>query len=109
MSKYIRTEDNIYEIDFSRNETDVCYFTTKGWIYKADVIEESNDLEDLVDGYVIEYENNRYSYFDILSDAKQVYAWEKRNYAHNLYGIIGTDKGLKYVIWLNRDNELELI
>jgi len=105
MSKYIRTEDNIYEIDFSRNETDICYFTTKGWVYKEEVIDKSDNLEDLIDGYVIAYENNSYSYHDNEADARQVFAWEKRCYARFLRGVIGTDDGLKYIAKYNEDKK----
>ena len=106
MSKYIRTENGIF--DTSKG---IYTPSIKMWaistvtIYDEDIIEESDNLEDLIDGYVIAYENNRYSYCDIESDARQVFDWEKRNYALFLRGVIGTDDGLKYIAKYNEDKK----
>lgn len=123
MSRYIRTENGVYEVkkevivDNVENEN-ASYFPNQDgyfvysknnfsgeFIPKVDIIEESDNLTDLLDGYIIAYENNRYSYYDNELNARQVFAWERGCYAIFLRGVIGTDEGLKYIAKFNYDKK----
>lgn len=127
MSKYIRTELGIYEIDFSRNETDICYFTTKGWVYKEDIIKESDNLEDLFDEFIAHWkkddkefgtngtywkDNNekpryfQYNNLDVICSEISYFASSLDRL--DIYGALWTDKGLIYVAKMNKDGEWEL-
>ena len=107
MSKYIRTKDKIYKIDFSRNETVICYFTTKGWVYKSDVIKESDTIEDLCDEFVGIDDWNRHHKIENPNNIEIVKNFLKT--FKEKYGAIWNDKGLRYVAKMNENGELELI
>ena len=51
----------IYQIDNSRPETDLCYFTTHGWVYKSDVTDCSDDVIALIDKIVLITEHTKNS------------------------------------------------
>lgn len=78
MCKYIRTEIGIYEIDLSEEETNRCYFTTKGWVDKADVVGQSNNLENLLDAFLCE---NKLGQGICSRDFTEL----KRNALHNVW------------------------
>lgn len=125
MSKYIRTENGIF--DTSKG---IYTPSIKMWaigtatIYDEDIIEESDNLTDLIDGYVTYDINNRYDFFtkkgwyesypfeEDLKKLKDDTLWVMNNrpdLKQVLYGAIWTDKGLIYVAKLNKDREWKLI
>ena len=95
--KYIRTKDgNIYETKDLIKCKDNRY--PNGWFTKNDVpliaIKESDNIEDLLDGYVVRNELVRY--LDIAkSDSKE--------FGEPVYGAKWTDKGLIYIAKLTNE------
>lgn len=107
MSKYIRTKNAIYERLFK----DKCLnkgtsIIVNGEImpYKEDVIAQADTIEELCDGFVVDYGEgikhfiSNYEYLGNFAKYKNVYG-----------GIWLNEWGLKYVAKLNDKGELELL
>lgn len=112
MNKYIRTKEKIYEIDNSREATDICYFTTRGWVYKKDIIKQADTPEELCDEFVIKHINNEkpyvaddYQKHEILEDRQKVFDCG----VEEVKGAIWISEGLIYVAKMNENGVLELI
>lgn len=100
--KYIRTKDgNIYETKDLIKCEDNHY--PNGWFTKSGVpltaIKESDNIEDLLDGYVVRNELVRYL------DIAKAYSKE---FGEPVYGAIWTQKGLIYIAKLT-DEGWELV
>ena len=96
--KYIRTKESVYELMFPNTEhrisfdhktIECAYYTTKyDWVAKKDVIKESDNIEDLFDGYVVRNE--------VVRDLDIAKSYSKE-FLKPVYGAIWTQKGLIYV------------
>ena len=106
--KYIRTNEKIYERDFSRDSTDSCIFTTKAWVYKRDIVRQSDSLEDLCDCFLI-FCKNKIHYYDDLGEAITFYTHKYKNEGGKLIGGIVTSTGINFVCaYKDESNKLEL-
>ena len=114
MEKYIRTKNNVYEVE---DERECIYITTTGHLpYKKDVIKEADTIEELCDEFVyVEYNKPRVLNRTITREIKEkgikvaetIYCHP--NWNGIIYGAIWTESGLKYVAKLVDGGELELI
>ena len=114
---YIRTKDGVYEVVDTYGVKYVIGYNEDGFevtIYKDQVINQSENLEELCDRYIgisnnkpmiIKYEFDEY--YDEYGDS---YTKEELLMEYDtIYGAIYTDKGLIYVAKLNKNGEFELI
>ena len=105
--KYIRTKDEIYEID--NNKYSVVELNghqllnmkvdNKGLIYREYILKQSDTIEELCDEFVMIGNHDHY-----ISEKK--FVWFE---GIKIYGAIWTDRGLIYVAKMNDKGELELI
>lgn len=94
--KYLKTKDNIYDIDdlFIEellNEKPYVSRITSGVIYKRDIINESDDLEDLIDLWVITGRDKKYLFAsnEVWKLSQMLEIMEMQQYAEgDLFGII---------------------
>lgn len=97
MNKYIRTKNNVYEVE---EEKEYFYITTTGQLpYKKDVISQADTIEELCDEYVGIYQN----ICEVVVDYRKWYKYD------TFYGAIWTDKGLIYVAKMKEKGDLELL
>lgn len=132
MSLYIRTKMfQILEVTKKKEDTsfkDVTYWYkckhNRYTIHSDFVVKESDNIEDLVDGYVTYDVNNGYDFFtekgwdetypfeNNLKEEKNNTLWVMNNRPDlepALYGAIWTNKCLMFVAKINKDGEWELI
>lgn len=112
MSRYIRTNDNIFDMERFKNQTPPsennfmwlidtkkeCDYT----IRVKDIIKEADTIEELCEEFV-GINNNEHQFLRAIP-YKCSYCWN-----NGVYGAIWTNKGLIYVAKLNDKGELELI
>ena len=117
---YIRTKDGVFEVTkdtkgrkfivVGKNKTLLDYET---FIHnESDIIDQSENLDELCDEFVIEYHNGSkiISIHDNTDDFLREHKFEiKSGYIKNVYGAIWTDKGLIYVAKMNQKGELCLL
>ena len=88
----------IFQIDNSRPETDLCYFTNHGWVYKSDVIECSDDVTALIDKIILiteptknspykDFGPREYSKFSLQEVLDFIKKWDE-TYIPHIYGSI---------------------
>lgn len=122
MSKFIRTNEGIFEVVFkdlkgSVDENEKCILVKREnpfieyYLMKKDIIKQADTIEELCDEFHIEFDSlwlpkeilySKYYHFDIA----------KQNLEDNetLYGVIHIKgKGLIYVAKMNENGELVLI
>ena len=109
---YIRTKDGVYEVE-GRKFYDALkrkhYITTKGLAIKEDdIINQSENLEELCDCFVIDDKRNNERYLMDYDDVIKVIYCGGIYEEDVVYGAIWTDKGLIYVAKMNEKGELEL-
>ena len=105
MKRYIRTKDEI--LSNSRpniEDIDSVLTDQRGWIKKCNVIKQSDTIEELCDGFVIDFKNGSHTFYQDFEDTKLLY-----NGNQDLFGAIWTSKGLIYVAKMNDKGELELL
>ena len=89
---------HIYKISDSRHETELCYFTTHGWVYKSDVIECSDDITALFDKIVLiteptknspykDFSPRQYPKFALQEVLDFIKKWDE-TYIPHIYGSI---------------------
>lgn len=116
MSKYIRTIDEIYELNndvyVENNEAFMRWFNGSGKEIEptclGKVIKQSDTIEELCDEFVVAFEenNDKITYIDLdwARDKAKRYAGHT-----TIYGAVWCEWGLKYVAKLNENGELVLI
>lgn len=122
MKKYIRTKDNIYELNPHDYESPMCvdgetlttcvYTKNHEWVAKSDIIKQADTIKELCDEFVKKSKEIGNDYFEIGKNAFVIFdrKYHKEDLEHyNYYGAIWTDKGLIYVAKMNNEGELELI
>ena len=104
---YIRTKDEVYEVEQSQLEDDEevvnCDY---GQIHKLEILRKSNTIEELCDLFVLEETH----YME--TSLQEIILYEKcigKGLITTIKGAIWTDKGLIYVAKMNDKGELELI
>ena len=106
MSKYIRTENGVYDTSKGIYIPSIkMYAIGTETIYEKDIINQANTIEELVDEFVYHYKDNK----PILVNEEQIKQLILLGLIQNVYGAIWNDKGLIYVAKLNEKGELELI
>jgi len=124
MSKYIRTENGIYEVKKEvtvnnvGNENESCFPNQNGYfvyskdnfsgefIPKADVIKESENIDDLCDEFILFDDDKKIHY---QSQEGSIWWLGAALYTKSVRGTIFTNEGIKYVAKMNENNKLELI
>ena len=105
---YIRTKDGVYDTTKIATGSKYMNFATNDEsfreIFKTEPLAKSENLEELCDCYVFEFENA--SRFVIDADE---YCNYENHIRKNCYGAIWTDKGLIYVAKMNSEGKLVLI
>ena len=93
--KYLKTKDNIYDIDDlfieeKLNGKPYVSRTTYSVIYKEDIISESDDLEDLIDLWVITKRDKRYLFAsnEVWKLSQMLEIMEIQNNMGYLFGVI---------------------
>lgn len=110
--KYIKTAHNIFEVI---DETELVYKVIgasreRNNVYSKskcsiNVIKSSDSIEDLLDGFIVENENDGNWFFMNVSEFKS----EKTHSVYHSYtGVIMTPTGLTRVAKLNENGKLEL-
>ena len=124
MSKYVRTKDYVYDTEklvYGKIIDNKLYRV--GWdvekpTFEADIIEQSDNLADLCDGFYNDILNDfdcfgfdgLYIYNDFESFKEDWKAYRVHdNWEGDGYGFIKTSKGLIYVAKMNERGDLELI
>ena len=114
MSKYIRTEDKIIDVSYLNKDDKGNYYiwesddfcANRKYIYKEDIIKESDNLEDLCDEFILFDDENKIHY---QSQESSIWWLGASLYPKSVRGAIFTDKGIIYVAKMNENKELELI
>lgn len=124
--KYIRTKNEIYEVDrlivikndISNKVKAGKYYETNGYIYTlipdSDIKKQSDTIKELCDRYVGVSNNKpmiiKYEFGEYYDEYNGAYTKEELLAMYDaIYGAIWTDKGLIYVAKMNEKGELELI
>lgn len=106
MSKYIRTENGIYEvIDVKYNEDidmNQYFIENNEHFNEHEIIKQSDTIKELCDEFVTAYIDGFHQLTSFPSKIEVILG-------HSVYGAIWTDKGLIYVAKLNNDGVLKLI
>ena len=108
---YIRTKDGVYKIDevkpYFLDEKQKLFINNELKIAanEKQVIKQSENLEELCDGFVVV--GNEHIVFQTATFDQVKLFFENKNY--EIYGAIWTSKGLIYVARMNEEGELELI
>ena len=111
MSKYIRTDDGIYEVDFVDIST---YYHTTKWniVKKEQIIAQADTIEELCDEFV-GFEDGCIPFvwrFDTIDKYRERDLFIKEMETEEIiYGAIWTEWGLRYVAKMNEKGELELV
>lgn len=106
---YIRTKNRIYEVESTLRDNGFVKGYNVGemaFIRKDQVINQSENLEELCDEYVIpRYQDT----FIVDRFSKQICLNHIKCGYGDVYGAIWTDKGLIYVAKMNESGDLEFI
>ena len=98
MKRYARTKHGLFRINNELRNDTICV-TNKGYLDKSYIIAESDDIDELLSGYVFYNEKNQDdSWFTI--DKKVVfdnYNRIKNKKLIHIYGVIWTPKAMLYV------------
>lgn len=118
---YIRTKNRIYEVESTLSDNGFVKGYNVGemaFIRKDQVIDQSENLEELCDELVIVYKDccekrtylNKGTIEDFKKNHKNVsLSYKFDNPLFKYYGAIWTEKGLIYVAKMNEEGELVLI
>ena len=108
---YIRTKNRIYKVESETCDKQGYYIGDYDVILKEQVINQSENLDELCDEFVVKFEifNRSYNYiyehsYDELKRDVQMFS---PNYG--VYGAVWTDKGLIYSAKMNDKGDLVLI
>lgn len=112
---YVRTKDWIYDTDnlhYRFIENNKVYEV--GWdvekpTFVADIIKQSENLEELCDEFVIDDKRNNERYLMDYDDVIKVIYCGGIYEEDVVYGAIWTSKGLQFVARMNSKGELELL
>ena len=116
---YIRTKDGVYKVSHyndwathKRKGATLIDGDKTSYIKNENIINQSENLEELCDGFYID-EGNEFSFYEEniyedFEEAKEVFKKEFDD-TSNFYGFIKTQRGLIYVAKMNDKGELELI
>ena len=110
---YIRTKNRIYQVESVLRDNGFVKGYNVGeiaFIRKDQVINQSENIEELCDEFVIEYLTSE----EVIQIRYPEFQWAKEDFESNkkgtLYGAIRVSgKGLIYVAKMNESGELELI
>ena len=114
--KYVRTKDGVFKV--GDRETDICILTNHGYIYKQDILNQADTIEELCDTFVNETENSildKFFFYQknedcFVSEHDLTLIFERDSVGTRLLkGATFTDKGLIYVAKMNEKGELELL
>ena len=111
---YIRTKNRIYQVESTLKDNGFLKGYNVGemaFITKDQVINQSENLDELCDGFYID-EGNEFSFYkenayEDFEEAKEVFKKEFDD-TSTLYGFIKTRKGLIYIAKMNSDPILKL-
>ena len=113
---YIRTKDGVYEMDETNeknlNSNVIDIYNCLGLenqIRKCDIINQSENLEELCDEFVIHRKEMNYNFVWNKERNVGFYYFCSFPEKYDVYGCIWTDKGLQFVARINSKGELELI
>lgn len=101
-----RCSENVLRLVYKDNQS-ICVLNGND-----DIIKQSENLEELCDGFYID-EGNEFSFYE--ENAYEDFEEAKKDFLTNfdqtstLYAFIKTDKGLIYVAKMNESGDLELI
>lgn len=106
--RYIRTDEGkIEDLTRCRVSEDLVgkpFNPPHGWlIYREHIIATDDNLEELIDEYVLD----EYGHYCVIGDIEARDMAER--YYGTVYGAIWTDKGLIFVAKMNDKGELELL
>lgn len=108
MSKYIRTENGVYDTSKGIYIPSIkMYAIGTETIYEKDIINKADTIEELVDEYVVIRDNTKINQLVRTDDTnylKELIKEDKR--IIEIKGAIWTDKGLIYVANMNEEGEL---
>ena len=109
--KYIRTKTSIINAFTTLNSKELFDYLKQFDNYKDDLINVSDNIEELIDEFVI-YDNFYHSRMTPVAmhtkeNQEIIKGYLKQNIA--CYGAIWTDKGLIFVAKMNEKGELELL
>lgn len=111
---YIRTKDGIYKVVTAERGSDnkLLYIistskteNTTDWVHEADVISQSENLEELCDEFVVWLDENNCHF----TTTNYLYIYQNRDKAKATFGAIWCEWGLKYVAKLDDKGDLVLI
>ena len=100
--KYIRTKDGQLLIPEWGRETNAAVCTNHGWVYKNDIINQADTIEELCDEF-ISVRDNWHDHWDNFEEPRTLCS------ESDVYGAIWTKWGLKYVAKMNEDGVLCLL
>lgn len=100
---YIRTKDGIYEFNKTFNGDSIRI------IYGNEIIKQSENLFELIDEFVVNFECFNRSYYFVYENSYDELKRDVQTIQYSAYGAIWTDKGLIFVAKMNDKGELELI
>lgn len=111
---YIRTKDNIYKVESTLRDNSIVKgynVGEMGFIRKDQVINQSENIEELCDEFVGYFECFNRSYYFIYKNSYDEVKSDVQTFSPNrsAYGAIWTSKGLIFVAKMNDKGDLELI
>ena len=108
MPKYIRTKDEILKaLDTDYMCGVKVYHTEKGMITEKLVLKQSDNLAELCDEFVVEFEDKNHIVYSQFKWAMDKAMWSGMPFI--IYGAVWTSKGLIYVAKMNDEGKLVLI
>ena len=112
---YIRTKDGVYEVD-ENSKGNECFLWVKTneanivqCVWLNCIIKQSENLEELCDEFVVNFECFNRSYYFIYKNSYDELKSDVQTFNYSAYGAIWTSKGLIYVAKMNDKGDLELI
>lgn len=121
MSKYIRTENNIYETITNESVNGfyvyIGAFGERSAIRDYEIVKQANTIEELCDSFYWDCEDrfnlHNFMSYPIAKDTWDEYVSEclmdEEKPDRNMYGCIKTSEGLIYVAKMNKKGVFELI
>lgn len=109
--KYIRTKDRIYKVECETYNKQGYYIDRyeEDVILKKKVIKQSENIEELCDEFVVNFECFNISHYFIYKNSYDELKSDVQTFNYSAYGAIWTSKGLIYVAKMNDKGDLELI
>lgn len=107
---YIKTKNKVYQVESETYDKQGYYIGDYDVILKEQVINQSENLFELIDEFVVIRDNTKINQLvrtDNIEYLKEMIKEDKRIIA--VKGAVWTDFGLKYVAKLDDKGELELI